>query len=497
MNNLELHKTKYCAVSYEWGSPDLQHDIVINNSCFTIRQNLYNFLHSMCMQGRTQHLLWIDAICIDQESNTERNHQVAQMGTIYKSAEQVFVWLGPALNDSDLVFDFIGHLNLPNLDTSSGRAAFSALTSHEWHRVRSTIHERRHPEVQSGKLVLAIRALCYRPYWSRVWIIQEVLLARHATVLCGAKSCYWWELSASLEASHVDSAILQSWNKHLLGSDASPLLESWVKRAESPKDDLLKLMMKYMYSGCTNPRDKIYALLSLVPESQVLRVDYSTSLARVFCDAFERFMAPLSQQDLVMILSRFQLSLDDIVGQYKDELYCGGAYLTVNDSLRGMLQLWKDSYERPIKYADCRWEPIHQIAMRKAGFKRKELMPFKENSEAELHACTDPIHNVGGAFAFFIWKHNTKRGTVDELLLSWPFQTRMKACCCPTCRYGRQKIQTGHGPSVLLSETDVLLSDDVQRIPSWGMSLIFRGSHEASASSAAGAVQLHNTFETR
>jgi hypothetical protein len=72
--------------------------ILLNGKIFSVRQNLFDFLYMACTEpkvlGLTQEKYWIDALCINQSNIPERNHQVAQMGDIFGSAQCVHVWLG-------------------------------------------------------------------------------------------------------------------------------------------------------------------------------------------------------------------------------------------------------------------------------------------------------------------------------------------------------------------------------------------------------------------
>ena len=52
-------------------------------------------------------MLWVDAICINQEDQTEKGHQVSQMRDIYKGADEVLIWLGPSNDDIDSLLDAI------------------------------------------------------------------------------------------------------------------------------------------------------------------------------------------------------------------------------------------------------------------------------------------------------------------------------------------------------------------------------------------------------
>ncbi len=72
----------YTALSYTWGKSKADRKILINNSPFYVRDNLWQFL----LQARrrsTFSFIWIDAVCIDQNSVFERNHQVGLMKEIY------------------------------------------------------------------------------------------------------------------------------------------------------------------------------------------------------------------------------------------------------------------------------------------------------------------------------------------------------------------------------------------------------------------------------
>jgi len=56
--------------------------------------------------------LWVDAICINQESIEEKNHQVPLMAEIFSKADQVLIWLGDAEDDVDMLLEWIKTLSL-------------------------------------------------------------------------------------------------------------------------------------------------------------------------------------------------------------------------------------------------------------------------------------------------------------------------------------------------------------------------------------------------
>ncbi|KAH8659958.1 hypothetical protein BX600DRAFT_467000 [Xylariales sp. PMI_506] len=82
----------YDALSYAWGDDDPTVPITINGEKTLVRPNLAYALAAL--RGTSSRLLWIDALCINQDNVSERNHQVRLMGDIYRRASKVLVWLG-------------------------------------------------------------------------------------------------------------------------------------------------------------------------------------------------------------------------------------------------------------------------------------------------------------------------------------------------------------------------------------------------------------------
>ena len=65
-----------------------------------LRDALYNIRDSSRIIG-----LWVDAICINQQDDNERNQQVALMGQIYSVAQHTVIYLGQSSPVIDAVFE--------------------------------------------------------------------------------------------------------------------------------------------------------------------------------------------------------------------------------------------------------------------------------------------------------------------------------------------------------------------------------------------------------
>ncbi|KAF1823935.1 heterokaryon incompatibility, partial [Dissoconium aciculare CBS 342.82] len=147
-------KPKFTALSYAWGNPPEGCTVSVNRYEVKIRKNLWRFLRQA--RGSPQALfeyIWIDALCVDQSNAAERRHQVALMGEIFAAAERVIAWIGPAHGGSDSALESI------------------RLASPQWTARKSAARKWSSPEAS------AIRAICVRRYWKRLWIFQELLLA--------------------------------------------------------------------------------------------------------------------------------------------------------------------------------------------------------------------------------------------------------------------------------------------------------------------------------
>jgi hypothetical protein len=92
----------YEALSYAWGDTAKTKQILLNNRRFLVTENLFIALQHLRLEDEDR-ILWIDAICIDQTQNLERNHQIMHMASIYREAETVLFWLGPSTPSQNLL----------------------------------------------------------------------------------------------------------------------------------------------------------------------------------------------------------------------------------------------------------------------------------------------------------------------------------------------------------------------------------------------------------
>jgi hypothetical protein len=248
----------YTAISYTWGTrPDVSR-IYINGRPLVVRNNVSAMLKWLAKtdQSRT---LWIDSICINQDDVHERNNQVRLMGDIYARANYVISWLSP---DEGM---------LPYTLTLLSRIARKASNY--------DLHERK--DIQH-----LIQKFFKHAYWTRRWIIQEVLLGRSVMI-------------ATPSASDVEeiplsflSAFFQNYRdvKYLTRLELDAIDRSSARsllnhRSQEVGTDrtLRDLLISYQDARCTDVRDKIFALVSLSPKASLhLRIDYTIKPVDLF-----------------------------------------------------------------------------------------------------------------------------------------------------------------------------------------------------------------------
>ena len=85
----------YEALSYCWGDPAVRRSIFIEDTLLQVTANLVAALHTFRLSN-TERTMWVDAICIDQESKDEKNSQIPLMREIYSRSSTTLIWLGPS-----------------------------------------------------------------------------------------------------------------------------------------------------------------------------------------------------------------------------------------------------------------------------------------------------------------------------------------------------------------------------------------------------------------
>jgi hypothetical protein len=259
-------KHPYEALSYCWGSTNTDMTAIVNGRALRITANLYGALHYLKTRGSGR-TLWIDAICIDQNNLSERAHQVGLMGEIFSYADRVIFWVGNPDADSDLAMQFLEETEL-----QASRGAKRKLT---WDQL----------DAQTFSIKRSYDKLLMRPWFYRVWVVQEVAKAKSAVFACGIHSVQVETFRDTFEAKEG-------------GFYIHPVLEL-APGANGRTVHKMNLYSTLQYFGdhlATDERDKIFALLGLVAPDKGkdfnVRPDYTKSESDIVKETFFYFGSP-------------------------------------------------------------------------------------------------------------------------------------------------------------------------------------------------------------
>ena len=274
---------EYVALSYQWGPADNYDLIEIDDCPFRVRRNLFNCLAEYSRRIRQPASLFVDAICIDQSSTQERSAQVAIMGKIFQQAREVFIWLGADASGCAALF----HMADPTVKTSGDR-------------VYSETYGKSHlPAGRYSKAIYAIPIADLNiaarrfddtsaSYWSRAWVVQEILLARQISVNCGHACVSWGHLSAAIQRVLNNNP---DYKKAISGQQGFHAMDELVKQrqnlsSERRTDPILVDYMRLMKSKqCADVRDRFHSILGLLKTQRNFDVSYTNSTLQVFFEA--------------------------------------------------------------------------------------------------------------------------------------------------------------------------------------------------------------------
>jgi hypothetical protein len=126
----------YSALSYVWGDSEKPRSIYIDKHDLPVTENLYTALLHL-RNPSYKRILWIDAICIDQNNTAEKEQQILFMAKIYSQANSVLVWLGEAADNSDQALETIrvaGGKATNSFNNEINLSAVLALLQRQWFR---------------------------------------------------------------------------------------------------------------------------------------------------------------------------------------------------------------------------------------------------------------------------------------------------------------------------------------------------------------------------
>jgi hypothetical protein len=290
-----------------------QAQIIVDGSPIMVGENLEKALRTVREIPEVQNgsRIWVDAICINQNDISEKNIEVKRMGEIYRKASRVISWLGEEVDQSTETMEFM---------STVGRV-FSHSASNS---ISRSFLERFHIDAAIG-----ITRLLSRPYWSRIWITQEICLGGdRAIAICGPRRYRMSELlrcgpilgSKIVQrgkflnedllldpGSETDAQYLTMGDLHAAVKKLMALYHANIECRDEERPVPLSNALWFRIPGgsrASDPRDLVYGMINLLPSNlkDLIKVDYSQEIR--FVDVMVEFaMAHItSTNNLCLIL---------------------------------------------------------------------------------------------------------------------------------------------------------------------------------------------------
>ncbi|KAH8898195.1 HET-domain-containing protein, partial [Thozetella sp. PMI_491] len=158
--SLQDDQLLYNAVSYAWGDATETAELCCNLAIVRVTKGLHSALknlRSLLNTVEEELHLWIDGLCINQEDPDERSSQVLIMHIIYHQAANTIVWLGEEADDSAWAMVVAKRMGESK--------TLDATKPETWAEF---------PELYDNKFWTAVHHLFNRPFWTRLWVLQEI-----------------------------------------------------------------------------------------------------------------------------------------------------------------------------------------------------------------------------------------------------------------------------------------------------------------------------------
>ncbi|KAH3999831.1 hypothetical protein HBI25_123300 [Parastagonospora nodorum] len=251
---------QYEAMSYAWGDQQPTERLTIKGSTphqnIMIRPNVDTMLRHL-RSSTQQRRLWIDALCINQNDLEEKGSQVRFMEEVYRQAKAIVIWLGTPEDEAGT--------------KNTTMRFFQQL-------VKYGPADGRHEEEQAATWA-KLEAFLSRSWFTRRWTIQEALLAKQATILCGsyiinfmvfAKNAFLTAQRQAHLTPSISGALRKLWIMYRLRSAPIPEVRS----------DPLRLLVDFSTADCMDARDRIYALNAV--SNVKVPVSYTETVENVY-----------------------------------------------------------------------------------------------------------------------------------------------------------------------------------------------------------------------
>lgn len=317
-----LDHPDFSALSYTWGDASVTEPIIVEGSSVTVTSSLIHALKAVyfqwtegcCSDDTSARRIWVDALCINQPDIQEKNSQIPLMHKIYTSAQRTFCWVGQLtseLSDAfDAFTDLIREFVSKSQDQQEGEDLMQSI------------------DIDLVAMIPRMSHLFYSQYWTRVWIVQEVVLSKDTLLVSGTKALSLEAISFVNKWLEVYGLRHEATSAPAAGDDGTLATDATRARVRESKylsmakienarsfvemrasywsqaldNDFCRTGMKkydnFSNYAATNPKDLVYGLLAVF--GVTLEIDYSPAktVADVYCDFVKKWLSTCRPESL-------------------------------------------------------------------------------------------------------------------------------------------------------------------------------------------------------
>jgi hypothetical protein len=287
-NVLLSDKPNYEALSYAWGDSAKTKSVLCDEKHILITESLFVALEHLAYEDEPR-CMWADGICINQESHTEKNHQVALMGQIYSQAEKTIVWIGEdEINEAGYAFDILkscGLVGLLNEGLDKIHTVMRSVTND-----MGASSEITNIDQAIEAFIVGVSPIFKKNWFNRLWVAQEVVLAERADMVFSFHS-----IQLDIAYSVIGNLLIKLYRTHQPISMASiRSVENFIETGnmrdniqtddpyrQPPQTEVLYFLRKMQNRKCSDQRDKIYGLLGMASVPG-FHADYTLDVDEVY-----------------------------------------------------------------------------------------------------------------------------------------------------------------------------------------------------------------------
>lgn len=298
----------YEALSYVWGSTEAPQPIYIGSSdraTLGVTRSLKTALQHLRYPDR-ERVVWVDAVCINQSDDVEKGAEVATMGQLYACAEHVVVWLGPEADGSGMAMERLCYIG-SQIEVDWGGIQRITSASNLEH-VDLSIADPNSVLPMDMEQSAAVASLLNREWFDRLWVRQEILVAEEkAFVCCGPDEMPWPVFRKALRLLYSKQSVPE--NVEYLFLNRLKTIGGFIFQLRWT--DVLSIRNKFDNALCSDPRDRIFGIRSLLWEDQKAlcgQPDYTRTTVDVYSDFTRNYITRYPNG--LTILNQCELSQD-------------------------------------------------------------------------------------------------------------------------------------------------------------------------------------------